>query len=114
MESGRDFMSENKETDSLERRRHSVTQKDLETLRGEVLEHFDKKSEEIKTLIKSGFPDGNIEKHREVHEKFIAEAQDRMNMWKTLRDHILKGIAWSGIGIVCLAVWEYIKIEVRK
>jgi hemerythrin len=107
-------MSDNNENDSAERRRHSVTQKELETLRLDVFDHVDKRTEEIRTLIKSGFPEGNIEKHKEVHEKFIAEAQDRLNMWKTLRDHVLKGIAWSGIGIICLAIWEYIKLEVRK
>jgi len=107
-------MSDNNENDSAERRRHYVTQKEFETLRLDVFDHVDKRTEEIRTLIKSGFPEGNIEKHKEVHEKFIAESQDRLNMWKTLRDHVLKGIAWSGIGIICLAIWEYIKLEVRK
>lgn len=108
-------MSGNNEHDtSTERRRNSISHKDLENLRVEVFDHFDRKSEEIKTLIKSGFPEGNLEKHKDVHEKFIAAAQDRQNMWRSLRDHILKGFAWSGIGMICLAVWEYIKIEVRK
>jgi hemerythrin len=108
-------MSGNNEHEiSTERRRGSINHKDLETFRVEVFDHVDKRTEEIKSLIQSGFPEGNLEKHKDVHEKFIAAAQDRQNMWRSLRDHILKGIAWSGIGIVCLAVWEYIKIEVRK
>jgi hemerythrin len=107
-------MAVDKEDISTERRRSSINQKDLENFRVEIFEHFDKKSDEIKTLIKSGFPEGNLEKHKEVHEKFIAAAQDRQNMWRSLRDHLLKGFAWSGIGMICLAVWEYIKLEVRK
>lgn len=107
-------MAVDKDDTSTERRRSSLNQKDLENFRVEIFEHFDKKSDEIKTLIKSGFPEGNLEKHKEVHEKFIAVAQDRQNMWRSLRDHLLKGFAWSGIGMICLAVWEYIKLEVRK
>lgn len=107
-------MLENNKPILFERQKEPINYSDLQDFREEIFLHLDKNSEEIKTLIKSGFPEGDLPKHREVHEKFIANAQDRQDMWKSLRDHIIKGFAWSGIGILCLAVWEFLKAELRK
>lgn len=97
-----------------ERRRDAVNRSDLEAFRSQTFQHFDERFDQLERLIRSGFPDGNPEKHREVHEGYIAEARDRRAMWIGLRDHMLKGVGWGALTMFLLAVWEYIKAEVKK
>ena len=40
-------------------------------------QHMDERFDALEKLIKSGFPDGNPEEHRKVHERYIKGAKGR-------------------------------------
>lgn len=81
---------------------------------GKCHAHLDKRLNELETLVRSGFPDGNLLKHKELHEMHLLEEKERKAFWKDFKYRILQGGLWSATLFVALAVWEYIKVEVRK
>lgn len=76
--------------------------------------HIDTKFAEVTTLIKSGFPDNDPRKHRELHEALIEEAADRRELWKSVREKTVTGAVYSGLIFIGLAIWEAIKTGVLK
>lgn len=97
-----------------ERRRNAITKADLENYRAEMFAHIDAKFDELEMLIKSGFPHGDVEAHRRVHEGFIAEASERASLWKAIREKTIVGGVWAVLMLLVAAIWEYIKLEVKK
>lgn len=95
-----------------------VTKEELEKklLEGRSImsSHIDTKFAEVTTLIKSGFPDNDPRKHREVHEALIQEAKDRRELWKSVREKTISGAVYSGLIFIALAIWEAIKSGVLK
>lgn len=79
-----------------------------------VVLHIDARFDEVTALIRSGFPDGDLDTHRKVHEGYMQEARDRAALWKSVREKTVTGVVWAMIGFIALACWEYMKAELRK
>jgi hypothetical protein len=80
----------------------------------ELRKHIDHRFDHLEGLIRSGFPDGDPLKHRAVHEGFITTAKDRSDLRKVIWERIITGGVWAGLGLIALAVWEYLKAGVRS
>lgn len=98
----------------VERRKGSVTHEDLERGRQIMAAHIDERFDQLVSLIKSGFPNGDPESHRRVHEGYIQEAADRAALWKSLREKTITGVVWGLLVLLGTVLWEWFKAEVRK
>lgn len=69
-------------------------------------EHFDKLIDEMLSLFKSGFPEGDPVEHRKVHESYIREAKERAELWRGMRMKLLSGGVLAVFGVLgSLGVW---------
>lgn len=77
-------------------------------------EYFDGHFDEVKLMLKSGFPGGDPSGHRRAHEVQIANAE----WWTKLKTEIVYKLAGGAglavLGFVFLALWEHFKQEVKK
>lgn len=69
---------------------------------------------ELFNLIKSGFPEGDIEAHRRVHEGYIKDAEEKASLWRAVREKTISGAVWAALMMLAAAIWGYIKGEVTK
>lgn len=69
---------------------------------------------EIKELIKSGFPFGDLDAHRRVHESYIEDAEARKKLKAAIIEKTLAGLLWAGLAAVALAVWESMKTSINR
>lgn len=76
--------------------------------------HIDRRIDEITVLIKAGFPQGDPHAHRMVHENLFQQASDRADLWRAVREKSITGVVWAALGIVGLAVLEWVKMEVKR
>lgn len=79
-----------------------------------MISHIDTRFDQLRDLIKSGFPGGDPAKHREVHEALIRDAEDRRTLWKAVREKTITGGVYSAVIFIALAVWESVKSGVIK
>jgi len=82
--------------------------------RKEFLAQLDTRFKHLEERIASGFPDGDMVAHRKVHEKYIADAADRAALWKSVRERTITGVVWGAFLFVGVAIWEWLKLEIRK
>ena len=61
---------------------------------------MDERFDALEKLIKSGFPDGNPEEHRMVHERYIKDAKEK----EEVRLAVKKFLYSSGIGFAILTL----------
>lgn len=77
-------------------------------------QHMDERFDALEKLIKSGFPDGNPEEHRKVHEARIKEAKDRAEVRLAVKKSLYSSGIWAAILFVLAALASYIGIEVKR
>lgn len=90
-------------TNARERRKTDTLQK-----------HMDDRFDALEKLIKSGFPDGDPEEHRKVHEGYIKEAKEREEVRMAVKKSLYSSGTWLAILTILAAVASYFGIEVRK
>lgn len=76
--------------------------------------HMDDRFDALEKLIKSGFPDGDPEEHRKVHEGYIKEAKEREEVRMAVKKSLYSSGTWLAILTILAAVASYFGIEVRK
>lgn len=79
--------------------------KETDTLR----EHVDARFDELERLIKSGFPDGDLESHRKQHEGVIAQQAERAAMWRSIREKTAAGAVWSVLILMGNLLLEWVR-----
>lgn len=77
-------------------------------------QHMDERFDALEKLIKSGFPDGDPEEHRKVHEGYIKEAKEREEVRMAVKKSLYSSGTWLAILTILAAVASYFGIEVRK
>lgn len=81
-------------------------------------EYFDRKLSEIvselKEAINKGFPHGDPDAHRRVHEGYIKTAEERSKLWAGVKEKSVSGIVWFALIALGTAVWEWFRREVHK
>mgnify|MGYP001195906754 CR=1 FL=1 len=77
-------------------------------------QHMDERFDALEKLIKSGFPDGNPEEHRKVHEQHIKEAKEKEEVRLAVKKSLYSSGIWLAILTILAAVASYFGIEVRK
>ena len=94
---------------------------EMSAIRKELIntrEHHDGKRDaqtrEITALIKTGYPNGDVENHRKVHEGYIQEMEEKVALWKSVKEKTLSGVVWASLGILATAIVEFLKNEVKK
>ena len=76
--------------------------------------HMDDRFDALEKLIKSGFPDGDPEEHRKVHEGYIKEAKEREEVRMAVKKSLYSSGTWLAILTLLAALASYFGIEVRK
>lgn len=104
----------------------SATEKDLATKIEQYIDtrmtemsndhraYFEKRFDEVVTLIKDGFPDGDTRGHREMHKALIDDAKTRKDRRESVIKQVLTGSVWATILFLGGAAWLAIKNEVKK
>lgn len=77
-------------------------------------QHMDDRFDKLEKLIKSGFPDGDPEEHRKVHEGYIKEAKEREEVRLAVKKSLYSSGIWLAILTLLAALASYFGIEVRK
>ena len=77
-------------------------------------QHMDERFDALEKLIKSGFPEGNPEEHRKVHEGYIKEAKEREEVRMAVKKSLYSSGTWLAILTILAALASYFGIEVRK
>ena len=77
-------------------------------------QHMDERFDALEKLIKSGFPDGNPEEHRKVHERHIKEAKEREEVRMAVKKSLYSSGVWLAILTLLAALASYFGIEVQK
>ena len=77
-------------------------------------QHMDERFDALEKLIKSGFPDGNPEEHRKVHERYIKEAKEREEVKLAVKKSLYSSGIWLAVLTLVAALASYLGIEVRK
>ena len=77
-------------------------------------QHMDERFDALEKLIKSGFPDGNPEEHRKVHERHIKDAKEREEVRLAVKKSLYSSGTWLAILTLLAALASYFGIEVRK
>ena len=75
---------------------------------------MDERFDALEKLIKSGFPDGNPEEHRKVHERHIKDAKEREEVRLAVKKSLYSSGIWLAILTLLAALASYFGIEVRK
>jgi len=70
-------------------------------------EQFD----ELKELLRSGFPGGDPEEHRRYHQEVIEFMQERRQLWRSIREKTLTGLVWAGAVGLGTMIWHYVKAK---
>jgi hypothetical protein len=56
-----------------------------------------------------GFPDGDPDGHRRAHEALIKRAEAKARFYEDLRGELAKKGLWALIGLLGIALWQYVK-----
>ncbi len=70
--------------------------------------------DQIEGLIRSGFPGGDPDGHRRVHEQYIKEAAERDALMLGAKKKVVEMSIWGAIVILGMAMLDYIKSHVLK
>jgi hypothetical protein len=58
------------------------------------------------------FPGGDWEGHRRYHEELIRKMEARSEFYEDLRSELARKGIWAVLGLVGLAMWQYLKTKV--
>ena len=76
--------------------------------------HMDERFDALEKLIKSGFPDGNPEEHRKVHQRRINETKQKEEVKLAVKKSLYSSGIWLALLTLVAALASYFGIEVRK
>lgn len=98
-----------------------MTEQDYERIKSIIDERYSQLSKqmnerhiELSTLFRSGFPAGDIDAHRRVHEGYIKDAEERASLWRAVREKTISGAVWAALMMLAAALWNYFKAEATK
>lgn len=91
-----------------------VVDKNLETAEDRLKDHVDSKIEEIKDLLKSALPDGDVHAHLLAHKQMMKLSVDRAERWGKVWDRLLVGATYSITAAIVLALWDAFKASIHK
>ena len=94
--------------------RRKVPHEHIEACQDALRQHFDKRFDELAKMLRSAFPDGDLDGHRRAHQTVMAAAADREARWKSVWEKTISGGIWAGIVLLAAALWEYIKDQVKR
>ena len=78
-----------------------------------ILSHIDKRFNDVETLIRSGFPNGDIEGHRRAHEEVIKSSEARDKLWAAVMEKLITGGVWAAFVVLIGALWTNFKDALR-
>jgi len=114
------------QTPFVERRKNPPqTAEHIADCQNAIRQHFDERFDmmeahnetrwnEMKALVQSAFPNGDIEAHRRVHEGYIKNANDRADLWKAVREKTISGGVYAGAALLVMALIEAFKNWVKS
>ena len=91
--------------------------KPVEEVLCDSLKHIAKLEERIEDLeegMKRIVPNQDYEGHSMYHQMLIDKERRRAKLVDSIVEKTLSGLIWSAVLAVGLAVWSYIKLELKK
>ena len=91
--------------------------KPVEEVLCDSLKHIAKLEERIEDLedfMKRIVPNQDYEGHSMYHQLLIDKERRRAALVDSIMEKTLSGLIWATVLTIGLAVWNYIKLEVRK
>lgn len=76
-------------------------------------QYLDKKMEEMRDWLKTGFPEGDPVEHRKYHQTQMKYMQDRIELWRDIRKKTLAGAIWLLLLGAGKAIWEALILRVQ-
>lgn len=83
-------------------------------------EHIDKKLlpihqklDELVVLIKSGYPNGDVDGHRRAHEELMEHDIEKKKLWASVRTKLAESAAWTIIVAIAGALWYWVKGNIK-
>lgn len=61
--------------------------------------------QEIHSLFKKAFPEGDAEKHRQAHEDWIEKAEEDKVFWRKLKQHVINWAVVAALGWAGIILW---------
>lgn len=89
--------------EGVERRRSDAT------VNEPILAHIDKRFDEVVALLRSAFPNGDIDGHRRTHEGEIKTAEKWSKIWQSVLESTLKMGVWAGVVTLATLLWSNFK-----
>lgn len=79
----------------------------------ERLEALERWKDEFEGKFKSAFASGDHEGHRQYHEMMMEAQRDRKRLIAAVKEKTISGLIWAGVVMVGLALWQWIKTQVK-
>lgn len=75
---------------------------------------IDEQIKKLEALVVSGFPNSDPKGHCEYHQKQIDYMNERIALWREVRNKSLAGIVWLLLALIGSAILEYVKKGLTK
>jgi Na+/phosphate symporter len=69
--------------------------------------------DEISELIQSGFPNGDADEHRKIHERQEAQRRLAEKRWEIVKTKLLENSMWALMVAFVLGAWYWIKGNIK-
>ncbi len=89
------------------------SRRELHDLREDFESHRKEETQRINAIM-SAFPERDFTEHFDYHETKRNAAKTWSEIWLDVRKKVASGIVWAFVLGIALAVWEYIKMELKK
>lgn len=66
----------------------------------------------LETLIKAGFPGGDVLEHKRYHDEVMEFMKERKELWKSIREKTLSGLLWALVVSTGAAFWQFLKTKI--
>lgn len=83
------------------------------TMTDERLDALERWRDDMEQKWLAAFPGGDHIGHCAYHDLMIEEIRDRKRLIAAVQEKTISGLVWAGIVGLCLALWHYLKDQVR-
>ncbi len=86
---------------------------ELHKLREDFDSHREEETGRINAIV-NAFPERDFDEHFDYHEQKRQAAKSWGEIWLEVKKKVVSGVAWAFVLGIALAVWEFLKMELRK
>lgn len=91
--------------------------RDLHVQHGEKIDTLAGDMVDLKLAVQTltrGFPDGDPDGHRRAHEEMMEWRDARRELMRAAAKKAMETGVFVGLGWVCVALWQYFKLQIKS